>query len=154
MGLFSKWKKKKEQEQLEATRKSADIDVVKKEKSKKVEKEEAAKKEKAPIKAKETIKKGQAGRAYKILVRPVVSEKAATAETQGKYTFIVGMHASKEQIKEAVAEVYGVRPTQVRTQMYEGKRVRFGYTKGKRKDWKKVLVQLPKGHTISIHEGV
>ena len=99
-------------------------------------------------------KTGRAGAAYRVIVRALVSEKAAQAETKGKYTFVVAKDATKTQIKAAVEQVYGVRPTVVRTIHTEGKEVRFGRTIGRRKDWKKAIVTLPAGQTISIHTGV
>ena len=99
-------------------------------------------------------KAGRQGAAYRVIVRPLVSEKAAHAETKGMYTFVVAKDATKTQIKAAVEQVYGVRPTQVRTIHTEGKEVRFGRTIGRRKDWKKAIVTLPAGQTISIHTGV
>jgi large subunit ribosomal protein L23 len=35
-----------------------------------------------------------------------------------------------------------------------GKRKRQGRITGKRKDWKKAIVTLPKGKTINLYEGV
>ncbi|OGH91588.1 MAG: 50S ribosomal protein L23 [Candidatus Magasanikbacteria bacterium RIFOXYC2_FULL_39_8] len=75
-------------------------------------------------------------------------------EMRGVYAFAVALEATKEDIKHAVFQTYGVKPTQVRTSHVEGKRVRFGYAKGKRRDWKKAMVYLPKGMTIHVHEGV
>ena len=102
------------------------------------------------------IKPAEAGRkaAYRVLLQPLVSEKTANAETKGTYTFVVGSSATKTDVKEAIKLVYGVKPVAVRTINREGKRVRFGRNFGKRKDWKKAIVTLPKGKTISIHEGV
>lgn len=94
------------------------------------------------------------GAAYRVLLRPLVSEKSAHAETGGTYTFVVSNKASKIEIKAAIERVYGVRPTKVNTVQVEGKDVRYGRTIGRRKDWKKALVTLPTGKTISIHEGV
>ncbi len=99
-------------------------------------------------------KAGRLGAAYRVIVRPLVSEKAAHAETKGVYTFVVTKDATKTQVIAAVEQVYGVRPTQVRTVNVEGKEVRFGRTIGRRKDWKKAIVTLPAGQTISIHTGV
>jgi large subunit ribosomal protein L23 len=45
-------------------------------------------------------------------------------------------------------------PSDVRIMNVEGKRVRTGRNLGKRRDWKKAIVTLPKGKTIHIHEGV
>ncbi len=102
----------------------------------------------------EAKKTGRSGSAYRVLVRPLVSEKAAHAEIKGVYTFVVTKDATKTQVMAAVEQVYGVRPAQVRTVNVEGKEVRFGRTVGRRKDWKKAIVTLPAGQTISIHTGV
>jgi large subunit ribosomal protein L23 len=89
-----------------------------------------------------------------ILIRPVMTEKSLTGEAQGQYTFFVSPTANKVEIKEAIRELYGVMPARVRVLHVEGKRVRFGRSMGRRNDTKKAIVVLPKGTTISIHEGV
>ncbi len=94
------------------------------------------------------------GAAYRILLRPLLSEKTTRAESKGVYTFSVALDATKPQIMNAVERVYGVRPTQVHTILVEGKAVRFGQQKGRRRNWKKALVTLPKDTTITIHTGV
>lgn len=94
------------------------------------------------------------GAAYRILLRPLLSEKTTRAESKGVYTFSVASGATKPEIMKAVERVYGVKPTQVRTVVVEGKSVRFGRTTGRRRGWKKALVTLPKGSTITIHTGV
>lgn len=93
-------------------------------------------------------------RVYNVLVRPVLSEKATRDEQNGQYTFIVAMNTNKIEVKKAIFARYGVRPTRVNMINVEGKETRFGRTLGRRKDYKKAIVQLPKGQTISIHEGV
>ncbi len=94
------------------------------------------------------------GKAYRVLIKPVISEKAAIKESMNVYTFVVDRQATKIDIKDAVEAVYGIRPVKVRTMNYEGKRVRFGYIFGRRKDWKKAVVYLPAGKSINIHSGV
>lgn len=89
-------------------------------------------------------------RAGRVLRRTHVSEKTAIAETTGKYTFIVDTHTNKTEVKRAIKEIYGILPVAVRMVNVEGKPNRTG----RRSDWKKAIVQLPKGKTISIHEGV
>lgn len=89
-----------------------------------------------------------------VLAYPYLSEKVAMQESQGIYTFVVTGTATKVQVKQAVQSIYGVMPTQVRMMQYEGKNVRFGRTLGRRGDWKKAVVTLPKGKTISVHTGV
>ncbi|OGH60204.1 MAG: 50S ribosomal protein L23 [Candidatus Magasanikbacteria bacterium RIFCSPHIGHO2_01_FULL_33_34] len=90
----------------------------------------------------------------KILIRPLVSEKSAVLEQMGTYAFVVDIKANKFQVKEAIREVYGVMPKKVRILNVEGKRTSFGQRLGKRSDWKKAFIKLPKGKTINIHEGV
>ena len=89
-----------------------------------------------------------------ILLAPLVSEKATGAEKTGAYTFKVAKRATKTEIKNAIKAVYGTQPLSVRTMMFQGKNMRFGGNHGKRSDWKKAVVTLPKGTIISIHEGV
>lgn len=114
------------------------------------------KKTKAPAKEQTTSseKKSGQGAAYRVLVRPLLSEKSARGEKHGQYTFAVDMKATKTEIIRAIEQVYGVKPVSVRTIVTEGKIARFGNTTGRRKDWKKAIVTLPAGQTISIHTGV
>lgn len=105
-------------------------------------------------KSEEKTEKKIFNNAYCTLVRPIVSEKAGVAESFGAYSFVVDKNASKGQVKEAIKQIYGVKPEKVRIINVEGKvlRVRTGF--GRRSDWKKAIVTLPKGQSISIHEGV
>ncbi len=156
MGLLDKLKKtKKEAEKPQE--KVGKVDVEKK--TEKSEKAVSADKQAKPAKKfttpqKSKPAKGSKSAAYKVLLQTAVSEKAANAENSGQYTFKVAVNSNKEQIKDAVETVYGVRPKKVRTMNMEGKTVRFGTRFGRRKEWKKAIVILPKGKTINIHEGV
>lgn len=94
------------------------------------------------------------GSAFRILARPLLSEKTTRGEARGTYTFAVAMDATKTEISQAVETVYGVRPKHVRTSVVEGKIGRFGRTIGRRASWKKAIITLPAGKTISIHTGV
>lgn len=89
-----------------------------------------------------------------VLLRPLVTEKCAELEAHGTYGFMVALRATSMEIKKAVHVVYGVLPKRVTTLRVAGKNKRMGRTAGKRKTWKKAFVELPKGKTISIHEGV
>ena len=92
--------------------------------------------------------------AARVLVRPMLSEKTTMQEAAGQYTFVVTPDATKPAIKRAIKEVYGVAPRRVNIINVEGKKKRFGRFIGRRSDWKKAIVSLPKGKTIQIHEGV
>ena len=54
---------------------------------------------------------------------------------------------------EAVEEIYNVKPTAVHTINVQGKFVSRGRVLGKRGDFKKAIVTLASGQTIT-HEGV
>lgn len=161
MGLFGK---KKNKEKDDSAEKKADvIKVEKKIKSASPKgasmkdlyqgKDKLGKTGKEKIE-KETKKKKQAGRAYRVLIKPLITEKAAILNTDSKYVFSVATDANKIEIANAVEEVYGVKPIAVNIIKVSGKKVRYGRTFGKRKDWKKAIVALPKGKSINIYEGV
>jgi len=90
----------------------------------------------------------------RVIVKPLITEKAAVAQSLNKYAFIVRRDATKEQIKKAVKDIYGETPATVNVINVEGKARRYGKYTGRRGDFKKALVTLPKGKTIAIHEGV
>ncbi len=147
MGILDKLKKKKDIKEELAEMNATSTSDKKKEAT-------SVKEEKTEVTKKVISKKGKTGNAYKILIRPIISEKALTAETSGSYTFEVALDTGKIAIKQAIYQVYGVMPKCVRVMNIEGKKVRFGSKFGKRKSWKKAIVTLPKGKTINIHEGV
>lgn len=92
--------------------------------------------------------------AYRILIKPLVTEKAADLNTISKYAFAVSTSANKIEIAKAVQAVYGVKPEAVNIISMKGKAVTRGRQKGRRKDWKKAIVTLKKGDSIKIYEGV
>lgn len=92
--------------------------------------------------------------AHTVLLRPMLSEKTTGQEAQGQYTFVVERGATKDAIKQAVKDVYGVSPSRVNVIHVDGKLKRFGRFTGRRSDFKKAIVTLPKGQKIEIHEGV
>lgn len=177
MGLLDRWSKKNETERLEkksepkseptAEAKPAAVKEVKKTTAKKaavVTKKAPAKK--AAVKAE--VEEGHEGHDHaaheapkklkkiinNILVRALVTEKSAIKQSENKYSFIVVNNANKAVIRKAVEEVYGIKPIRVNVINVQGKAMRFGKHSGKRSDFKKAIVSLPKGKTIVIHEGV
>lgn len=89
-----------------------------------------------------------------VLLFPLVTEKGALLESRGTYQFAVATNTTKPRIARAIKARYGVEPARVRIMNRRGKLVRFGRMFGKRSDWKRALVTLPKGITINVHEGV
>lgn len=104
--------------------------------------------------AKATSQKSITSRAYRILIKPLVTEKASVLGTQNKYAFAVAINANKIEIAKAVKEIYGIKPTAVNVIRFDGKLTRTGRTQGQRKDWKKAIVTLPEGKAIQVYEGV
>ncbi len=87
---------------------------------------------------------------HKLLIRPVVTEKALIENQKGTYLFEVAPNATKLSIKKAIANVYGTMPVAVNMLRRKGKEVRFGKIKGKRKDEKRAIVTLKKGQRIEL----
>ncbi|MCH8108763.1 MAG: 50S ribosomal protein L23 [Chloroflexi bacterium] len=91
---------------------------------------------------------------FDILRRPVITEKSTDMQEEGRYTFEVAIEATKHQIKWAVEEAFSVRVIKVNTMNVKGKRKKFGPRVTLQKSWKKALVTLAPGQTITIFEGV
>lgn len=89
-----------------------------------------------------------------ILVRPIITEKSNELMAYGKYTFRVALNATKPEIAKAVEEAFKVKVVRVTTMRVRGKLRRQGRTSGHRPDWKKAIVQLKPGQSITLFEGV
>jgi len=78
-----------------------------------------------------------------IIKRPFITEKSHwEADSKGRYTFVVDAKANKDDIKKAIAELYKVRVTKVRTINRKGEAVRTKYGVTTESTWKKALVSL------------
>lgn len=104
-----------------------------------------------PVKA--TTKKTSAI-SVRVLVKPLVTEKAADLGALNKYAFVVTSDANKIEIAKAIEAAYGVKPLKVNVSNVSGKKVARGRIRGQRSDWRKAIVTLPKGQEIRIYEGV
>ncbi len=91
---------------------------------------------------------------FEIIRRPVVTESSTFLQDSRRYTFEVAVSATKHQVKEAVEEAFDVEVLKVNTMMVKGKRKRLGPRFTKSRTWKKAIVQLAPGNTITIFEGV
>ena len=91
---------------------------------------------------------------YQVLKRPIVTEKSTLMNEKDKYVFEVDTKATKHQIKKAVQEAFDVTVLRVNTMVVRGKRKRFGPRFTKKKSWKKAVVTVASGNTITIFEGV
>ncbi|ERJ44356.1 50S ribosomal protein L23 [Corynebacterium pseudodiphtheriticum] len=80
-----------------------------------------------------------------IIIAPVVSEKSYGLMEQNTYTFYVAKDSNKNQIKNAVEEIFGVQVASVNTLNREGKRKRTRTGFGRRKATKRAYVTLREG---------
>jgi large subunit ribosomal protein L23 len=91
---------------------------------------------------------------YKIIKRPVLTEKSTIQSSKNKYTFEVDRRANKIEIKEAIENFYNVRVRHVNVLNQKGKLRRIrrvpGYTASRRK----AIVTLHEGERIGFFEGV
>ncbi len=80
---------------------------------------------------------------HQVIVRPVITEKSTHQSThRHAYPFEVNQWATKEQIKAAAEELFGVRVKKIRTQNRIGKSRRFRFKMGKLPNWKKAIITL------------
>jgi len=150
MGIFDRFKTKKGEEKISMPAKAVEPAAKEDVKPAKAEKKTKATKAAKEKKAVKTISPDLHG----VVVRPLVTEKAAHLASVGKYAFLVNAKANRVQVRAAIKAMYGVLPEAVNIQVVRGKAVRFGRFSGMRKTWKKAIVTLPKGKTIDVYEGV
>jgi large subunit ribosomal protein L23 len=90
---------------------------------------------------------------YEVIRRPIISEKStALAEVAGKYAFEVAMQANKQEIREAVQNLFNVQVRDVRTMVMHGKVKRGARFETKQANWKKALVTLSEGQKIDFFQ--
>ncbi|WP_188149792.1 50S ribosomal protein L23 [Teredinibacter waterburyi] len=90
-------------------------------------------------------------RLYKVLLSPVVSEKAAAiAELSNQVVFKVVKTATKAEVKAAVEKLFKVDVSGVRVLNVKGKTKRTKHGMGRRSDWKKAYVSLAQGQEIDF----
>ena len=91
---------------------------------------------------------------HRVIVRPIITESTSLAyQDKGEYVFEVHPDANKQEIREAIEQLFGVKVTGVWTSSQRGKVKRVGRTAGRRPNWKKAIVKLRAGDTIEIFEG-
>ncbi len=85
-----------------------------------------------------------------IVRRVLQTEKATRVAAHNQYLLQVALDAGKPEIRQAVAELFGVTVTKVNTQVGHGKWRRLSTSWGRRPDWKKAFVTLAKGQKIEL----
>ena len=88
---------------------------------------------------------------HDLILAPVVSEKSYDLiDNENTYTFEVDPRSNKEEIRDAIEEIFDVRVLRVNTLNRKGKRKRNGLTFGKRKDVKRAIVKIAEGDSIDL----
>ena len=97
---------------------------------------------------------GQSQQAFRVLLKPLVTEKSTELGATGQYVFMIDPRMNKVEVKKAVRTIYGVDPIRINIIKQGGKAVSYGRVFGRRKNWKKAIVSLKPGDKIEIYEGV
>ena len=87
---------------------------------------------------------------YDIIFAPVITEKSASLEQNGVYIFKVDERANKTEIKQAIEKAFNVKIEKIHTMNNHPKDRRVGKYTGKTNRYKKAIVKLQKGQTISF----
>jgi len=93
-------------------------------------------------------------RAYQVIRRPLITEKATRVSEHNQVAFVVALDATKPEIKAAVEMLFKVKVEAVNTLRQKGKTKRFRGRPGIRPDIKKAFVTLAEGHSIDVTTGL
>jgi large subunit ribosomal protein L23 len=92
---------------------------------------------------------------YEVLRKPLITEKSTyLKDEKNEYIFEVSKQATKPEIKKAVEKAFKVNVIKVNVITVPGKSRRMGNRVVKKSDWKKAVVRLQTGDTITFFEGV
>jgi large subunit ribosomal protein L23 len=102
-----------------------------------------------------TLVKHNEERLMKVLLAPVISEKATfVAEKNEQVVFLVTPDATKPEVKAAVELLFKVQVDSVQIANRLGKQKRSGRSMGRRNHTKRAFVCLKPGQEINFAEGV
>ncbi len=130
------------------------FEMLRKKTKEKVEKKEIKERSGEMVRRKKeapaTIKSKYA-EAYKILDKPILSEKITDLESNfNQFVFKVRPEANKIEIKKAIEAIYGASPLKINIINVKEKQRRYGRVKGKTSTWKKAIVTIKQGERIEI----
>jgi large subunit ribosomal protein L23 len=91
--------------------------------------------------------------AYRVLVKPRITEKSHTVLGMNKYVFQIHPSATKGAVKRAVEGAYGVKVEGVNIVNIPPKKRFFGRSVGMKSAIKKAVVTLKEGDTIELFQG-
>lgn len=103
-------------------------------------------KEKQRTKGKKEVRE----RGEKAIIRPVVTEKAFSLQSDGVYTFVVERNATKQNIRGAVERQFGVHVERVNVVDMPGKKRQRRNVIGHVPGYRKAFVRVRDGESIDI----
>lgn len=89
---------------------------------------------------------------YDIIIRPIITEKSTALVDKLQYTFEVDRRANKAEIKKAIETLFEVNVVEIRTINVHRKPKRMNRYEGFKPAYKKAIVRLAPGQTISAFE--
>lgn len=85
-----------------------------------------------------------------LILKPIVSEKATILLEDNKYVFDVVLKATKTDIKAAIEGLFEVKVVKVNTNRPPRKKKRVGRFIGFKPQYKRAIVTLAEGDTITL----
>jgi len=153
MAILNVFKKKEEGQRFEAKQKEKTVKQPSEKSEPRLGRDEAKKskasKEVSDFAAKKNKKTASSAKTD-ILVSPHVTEKATDLGKQNAYVFKIAKTANKVMVKQAVNEVYGVRPEKVNITTAKPKKRMVRGRKGIKAGFKKAVIYLKKGDKIEV----
>ena len=91
----------------------------------------------------------------RLILAPLITEKGTfIGDKANQVVFRVRPEAGKDQLRQAVEELFKVTVLRIRTANFLGKERRRGRILGRRPRWKKAYVTLKAGDKIEFFEGL
>ena len=87
---------------------------------------------------------------FDIIYAPIITEKSARMAEENKYAFKVSPKANKTEIKQAIESIFNVKVESITTANSHPKKRRVGKYTGMTNKYKKAIVKLAEGYTISF----
>lgn len=89
-------------------------------------------------------------RASGVIISPRITERASLITEDNGYTFNINPRATKNDVKRAIQEIYGVKPIRVTIIYRKSKTVWVRGKYGTKSGGKKAIVFLPEGQKIEF----
>ncbi|OKH17208.1 50S ribosomal protein L23 [[Limnothrix rosea] IAM M-220] len=85
-----------------------------------------------------------------LILKPIVSEKATIQLEENKYVFDVVLTATKTDIKAAIESLFEVKVVKINTARLPRKKRRVGRFMGFKSQYKRAVITLAEGDTITL----